>query len=289
MTTLLDGKIVRDSMMGELKNKISDLEKKLKLAILQVGDKEESNTYIEQKKLFAEKIGAEVLHIRLTEDIAEEEVYAEIQKLNSDTSVHGIIIQLPLPENLDKNLVIQNIDPIKDVDGLTSVNTKLLWNNEKGHVPATARGILTLLDYYKIPIKGRRVVVVGRSQLVGKPVALSFLNRGAIVIVCHRGTSSIMSETKQADILVVAAGNPEFITKDFVREGQVVVDVGINVKKSEHQSKEILHKKVVGDVNFAEVSPIVSAISPVPGGVGPMTVLSLFQNLLDAYMMIEEK
>ncbi|MSR73375.1 bifunctional 5,10-methylenetetrahydrofolate dehydrogenase/5,10-methenyltetrahydrofolate cyclohydrolase [Candidatus Parcubacteria bacterium] len=289
MTILLDGKIVRDSVAGELKNKILGLEKKLKLAILQVGNKEESNKYIEQKKLFAEKIGAEVIHVRFSEDVSQEKICAEIQKLNGDASVHGIIVQLPLPETLDKNLIIQNIDPIKDVDGLTSANTKLLWKNEKGHVPATARGILTLLDYYKIEIKGKKVVVVGRSQLVGKPVALSFLNRDAIVIVCHRGTSSIMSETKQADILVVAAGNPEFITKDFVREGQVVVDVGINVKKSEHQSEEILHKKVVGDVNFAEVSPIVSAISPVPGGVGPMTVLSLFQNLLDAYIMIEEK
>lgn len=288
MKILLDGKVARDSIAGELKNSISALKNKPKLAIIQVGDKEESNKYIKQKRLFAEKIGAQVEHIKFPEDITEEKVCAEIQKLNADFLVHGIIVQLPLPAGLDKNIIIQSIDPVKDVDGLTSVNTKLLWSNEKGHMPATARGIITLLDYYKIPIKGRKVVVVGRSDLVGKPVAIAFLNRDATVTICHKETSDIMSETKRADILVIAAGDPEFITKDFVREGQVVVDVGINVTKSNHLHEEIPDKKLVGDVKYGEVSDIVDAISPVPGGVGPMTVLSLFQNLLDAYMMVVE-
>ncbi len=277
---LLDGKIARNSLASELKKMISNLSIKPKLAIIQVGDRKESNTYITQKKIFAEKIGAEVNHIKFLENVSEDEVCVEIQKLNKDNSVHGIVVQLPLPLDLDKNIIIQNIDPLKDVDGLTSVNTKLLWSNERGHIPATARGILTLLDYYKIPIKGKKVVVVGRSELVGKPVAMALLNRDATVTVCHLETENIKLETQRADILVVAAGDPEFITKDFVKEGQVVVDVGISVLQD---------KKLVGDVKFDDVKGIVSAISPVPGGVGPMTVLSLFQNLLDAYMMIGYK
>lgn len=277
---LLDGKIARNSLASELKKMISNLPIKPKLAIIQVGDRKESNTYITQKKIFAEKIGAEVNHIKFLENVSEDEVCVEIQKLNKDNSVHGIVVQLPLPLDLDKNIIIQNIDPLKDVDGLTSVNTKLLWSNERGHIPATARGILTLLDYYKIPIKGKKVVVVGRSELVGKPVAMALLNRDATVTVCHLETENIKLETQRADILVVAAGDPEFITKDFVKEGQVVVDVGISVLQD---------KRLVGDVKFDDVKGIVSAISPVPGGVGPMTVLSLFQNLLDAYMMIGYK
>ncbi|MFO0718672.1 MAG: bifunctional 5,10-methylenetetrahydrofolate dehydrogenase/5,10-methenyltetrahydrofolate cyclohydrolase [Candidatus Paceibacterota bacterium] len=280
MKTLLDGRVARNSIVLELKNSISILKARLKLAIIQVGDKEESNKYINQKKLFAEKIGAEVIHIKLPDDFLEESVCAQIEKLNKNDSVHGIIVQLPLPNRLDKNIIIQKIDPIKDVDGLTSINTKLLWSNQKGHMPATARGIITLLDYYNIEIKGKRVVVVGRSELVGKPAALALLNRDATVTICHLATSDIMSETKRADILVVAAGDPEFVAKDFVREGQVVVDVGISV---------LPDKRVVGDVKFGEVSEIVDAISPVPGGVGPMTVLSLFQNLFDAYMMMVDK
>ncbi len=280
MTKILDGRLVRDFFATELKERIDTLKDKPNLAIIQVGDRIESNSYINQKKLFAEKIGALTKHIKFSEDESEENICLEIEKLNKDSSVHGIIVQLPLPKHIDKNILIQTIDPVKDVDGLTSVNTKLLWSNQKGHVPATARGIISLVDYYDIPIAGKRVVVVGRSDLVGKPVALSFLNRDATVTICHHKTSDIMSETKQADILVVATGHPSLITKDFVKEGQVVLDVGITLNKD---------KKLVGDVDFGEVSKIVYAISPVPGGVGPMTVVSLFQNLLDAYMMMVEK
>jgi methylenetetrahydrofolate dehydrogenase (NADP+)/methenyltetrahydrofolate cyclohydrolase len=279
MKTVLDGKIVRDYIATDLKKSVSLLKSKLIIAIIQVGEKQESNKYIDQKKSFAEKIGVEVRHVRFDSDVSEEKICLEIEKLNNDKKIHGIIVQLPLPQALDKNIIIQKIDPVKDVDGLTSVNTKLLWSNEKGHVPATARGIITLLDYYKIEIKGKKVVVVGRSELVGKPTALTFLNRGATVTICHQSTSDIMSETKRADILVVAIGKPQFITKDFVRQGQVIIDVGISI---------LPDKKVVGDVGFGEVSGIVDFISPVPGGVGPMTVVSLFQNLLDAYMMIGE-
>ena len=280
MTKILDGRLVRDFFATELKERIDTLKDKPNLAIIQVGDRIESNSYINQKKLFAEKIGALTKHIKFSEDESEENICLEIEKLNKDSSVHGIIVQLPLPKHIDKNILIQTIDPVKYVDGLTSVNTKLLWSNQKGHVPATARGIISLVDYYDIPIAGKRVVVVGRSDLVGKPVALSFLNRDATVTICHHKTSDIMSETKQADILVVATGHPSLITKDFVKEGQVVLDVGITLNKD---------KKLVGDVDFGEVSKIVYAISPVPGGVGPMTVVSLFQNLLDAYMMMVEK
>ncbi len=273
---LLDGKIARDYFSSELQKTIANLEQKPCLAIIQVGEREESSAYIKQKKIFGEKIGATVKHILLPENVSEDDVCDRIQDLNTDESVHGIIVQLPLPAHIDKNNVIQIIDPIKDIDGLTSVNIKLLWSKMSGHVPATARGIITLLEYYKIPIKGKKVVVVGRSDLVGKPTAIIFLNKGAIVTVCHRETIDLPTETKRADILIVATGKHGLITKDFVSVGQVVVDVGISV---------LSDKRLVGDVVFDDVKNIVSAISPVPGGVGPMTVLSLFQNLLDAYFM----
>ncbi|MBX4181742.1 bifunctional 5,10-methylenetetrahydrofolate dehydrogenase/5,10-methenyltetrahydrofolate cyclohydrolase, partial [Candidatus Parcubacteria bacterium] len=176
----------------------------------------------------------------------------------------GIIVQLPLPEHVDKDAVIEAINPTKDVDGLTS---KTLFT------PATAKGILTLLDYYKVKIKGKKVVMVGKSQLVGLPITLSLLNRHATVTVCHKQTRNLSQETRQADILIVATGVPGLITPKHVSKGQVVIDVGITVLRN---------KKVVGDVDFENVSKIVQAITPVPGGVGPMTVYSLFENLLKA-------
>ncbi len=267
MAILLNGKVARDSLTKELVFSIQKLSYKPHLAIIQIGDKKESNTYIRQKKIFGEKIGAQISHIIFPVDVSLKEVTDKITHLNTDPCVHGIIVQLPLPENFSKSKIIETITPQKDVDGLTSSHI---------HTPATARGIISLLDFYNIKIDGKKVVVVGRSDLVGKPTALALQKRRAMVTICHSGTLDLVSETKQAEIIVVAVGRPNLITAKHVSGGQVIVDVGINTMED---------SKITGDVAFNEVEPIVQSISPVPGGVGPMTVLSLFQNLLDACMI----
>ena len=294
MAKILDGRIVRDKIAQKLSTQISSLRTKPKLAILQVGDLAQSNTYIRQKMLFGQKIGAIVDHQKFPAGITQKDLISKLYSLNSIPSTHGIIVQMPIPAHLDKDTIIDSINPQKDVDGLTSVNLKHLWENDnEGYTPATTKGILTLLAYYKIPISRQKVVVVGRSFLVGKPTALTFLNRDATVTICHKETRNLKLETRNADILVVAAGKPNLITKDHVRRGQVVVDVGINVindrqttnakRLTQKPETEPVDRKIVGDVDFDAVSKIVSAITPVPGGIGPMTVASLFENLLETY------
>ncbi|HAO64383.1 TPA: bifunctional methylenetetrahydrofolate dehydrogenase/methenyltetrahydrofolate cyclohydrolase [Candidatus Taylorbacteria bacterium] len=294
---LLDGKKLRDLTMDQLKSEVSDslagsAAPKPQLAIIQVGDLSESNSYISQKKLFAEKIGAIVLHKKFEAKVSEADLIQEINRLNLDNNIHGIIVQLPIPEGLSKHKIIDTIEPIKDVDGLTAINLKKLSANHASMIlPATVLGVLSILKHYEIQIDGKKAVIVGRSMLVGKPLALALLNENATVTVCHRHTKNLKEETKLADILIVAAGSAHLITKDYVRKGQVVVDVGINFgQKTETDAKktatiykpenEITKKKMVGDVDFEAVKDIVSAISPVPGGIGPMTVASLFQNLV---------
>lgn len=274
MAKLLDGKIVRDKIAQELSSKLQQLIAKPRLVIIQVGDSPESNTYIEQKIKFGEKIGANVKHLKLPEDVTEKTLNFNITNFNSEKSINGIIVQLPIPQNLDKDKIIETIDPAKDVDGLHSVNLKKLMENDPtGFMPATTKGILSLLEHYQINPSGKHIVVLGRSTLVGKPTALAFLNLDATVTVCHSKTRDLPAITQSADILISAVGKPGLITKNHVRPGQVIVDVGTTV----------VNGKLKGDVDFDEVSKIVDWISPVPGGVGPMTVASLFQNLLQAY------
>ncbi len=283
---ILDEKKLKNEIALELKEKIKGYVSQgfvvPKAAIIQVGDNKESTLYIENKKKFGEKIGVEVLHVHLPQNISEEELLTEIDQLNKDNSVHGIIIQMPLPHHIRREHCIESIDPQKDIDGLHSKNVKALWVNHKGIVPATTRGILHLLESYKIQIEGKNVVVVGRSSLVGKPSSLLFLNKDATVTMCHSKTPNLEYYTTPADILIAAAGVPRLITRHHVRPGQVVVDVGITIE-------EIPQRKAVGDVDFNDVQDIVSAITPVPGGVGPMTVASLFLNLFDAYVEVIER
>lgn len=293
MAQILDGRKLNEKIAEELKKDISRLHSKIKLVIIQVGDVPESNVYIERKKKFGEKIGAVVDLQKFPKTIGQKELTDELLTMNDEPSIHGIIVQLPIPKHLDKDAVIDSIDPIKDVDGLTAVNLKHLWEGKgTGYLPATTKGVITLLDEYKIPIAGKHVVIVGRSALVGKPTFLAFLNRDATVTVAHSKTKNLPKITKLADILVVAAGKSNLISKEHVHKNQVVVDVGINVLENEDRPrlkqstpglKEDGPHRLVGDVNFTEVEPIVKAISPVPGGIGPMTVASLFENLLDAY------
>lgn len=315
MTQILDGKIVRDKIAEDLKAEVAKLDPKPKLVIIQVGDLAESNTYIKQKVLFGEKIGCIVEHKKLPQDISQEDLISQLSILqsktypfNSQLDTHGIIVQMPIPNSLDKDKIIESIDPKKDVDGLTSTNVKLLFerspsrhpdpalagegsqpkrdsspsaqnDNFTGYIPATTKGILTILDHYKIPVRGKKVTIVGRSSLVGKPTALAMLNLDATVTIAHSKTQNLADVTKNADILVVAVGKPNLITKNHVSKDQIVIDVGINVLTR----SDLVKPKLVGDVDFEEVEPIVKAITPVPGGCGPMTVASLFQNLLEAY------
>lgn len=299
MAKILDGKIIRDKIAGELKAKIQNLLPAPRLVIIQVGDNPESNTYIAQKIKFGERIGANVKLVKLPEDVTEKTFQFQISTFNSERSVHGIIVQMPIAKNLDKDSIIEMIDSEKDVDGQTAVNIKkLIENDQAGFVPATTKGILTMLEYYKIPVSGKHVVVIGRSSLVGKPTALALLNKDATVTICHSKTKDLANVTKSADILIVAAGNPRLITQDYVSPNQTVIDVGINVLPSSRSDLETTERsdllkrpeseptgrKLIGDVDFESVSIIVKAISPVPGGIGPLTVASLFENLLDAYI-----
>jgi methylenetetrahydrofolate dehydrogenase (NADP+) / methenyltetrahydrofolate cyclohydrolase len=264
MTKILDGRKLSGEIAFELEKKIKNLKAKPKLVIIQVGNLPESNSYIGRKIAFGEKIGAKVEHIKFPNKVREKKLIDAISKCNKDKSVHGIIVQLPLPKYLNPPSILEAVAEEKRVDG------------GKYFIPATTRGILTILEKNRIKLIGKKAVVVGRSELVGKPTALALINLGATVTVCHSQTKNLKAETKQAEILVVAVGKPKLIGKNHVRKGQIVIDVGINIAKN---------KKLVGDVDFKSVSKIVKAITPVPGGIGPMTVTSLFENLLKAYFL----
>lgn len=271
---LLSGKTIKDEISQILHKDISASGEIPSLAIIQVGENEQSNLYIKQKIKFGELIGARVIHCHLPEEITEDDLIFEIRKFNNDKSIHGIIVQLPIPKHLNERKILDAILYEKDVDGLGSIQTGLLYvGKTKSMIPATTRGIISLLDYNKIEIAGKNVVVIGRSNLVGKPTAISFLNLNATVTICHSHTKDLKKITRLADILIVACGRPKFITREFVGDGQIIVDVGI------HKTELGL----CGDVDFEDVKDLVSAITPVPGGVGPMTVVSLFQNLWDAF------
>ncbi len=273
MPTILDGKTARDFYKKALEERVKKLSFVPTLSIIQIGDNRESAIYIEQKKKFGLSIGVKVSHIHLSRQVTFEEVVRVIGVENSKSEVAGIIIQSPVPKHLDFLKLVNLIDQKKDVDGLTE---------KSRFVPATAHGVMLLLDFYKISIKGKKVAVLGRSRLVGGPIARAMEMKGAYVTICHSKTANTLEITRQSDIIVVAVGKPEFIDRSYIREGSVIVDVGINSLYGEKLEGEMPKRKVVGDVNFADVSPVASAISPVPGGVGPMTVLSLFDNLISA-------
>ncbi|HEY4479479.1 MAG TPA: bifunctional 5,10-methylenetetrahydrofolate dehydrogenase/5,10-methenyltetrahydrofolate cyclohydrolase [Candidatus Paceibacterota bacterium] len=279
MAKLLDGKMARQARALSLKAEIEKMGAKPTLAIIQVGDRAESSAYIEAKKKFGKEIGAIVIHIQCPTESKTSEIQEKIDELNENPKINGIILQLPVPPSIDAYLLVEKIDPSKDVDGQTGESMRRLLRAERGFIPATPKGIFMLLDFYGIPVEGKHIVIIGRSYLVGKPAGLLGLNRNATVTICHSKTSNLQEISKSADIVIAAAGQPGLIDKNFVRTGQVIIDVGINEKKGGHL-EEIAGRRLVGDVNFADVEPIVEAISPVPGGVGPMTVCALFENLV---------
>jgi len=264
MTVILNGKEVRGALIPQLQKRVSLCKNHPQLVVIQVGNNPDSTVYINQKKKFGDEIGVIVHHIVLPIDVLEQDVLNTIETYNKDTDISGIIVQLPIPDRLDKDRILNSIDQLKDVDGLRQCSHC---------IPATARGVMTLCDYYHVDLSGKHVVVIGRSQLVGMPTALECLRRDATVTVCHSHTQNLATITQSADILIVACGVPRYINQDYVKEGQVVIDVGIHKTES----------GICGDVDYKDVVDIVSAISPVPGGVGPLTVVSLFQNLCDMF------
>lgn len=276
MAYILDGKIIKRDGLERLKAEFAKLPRKLSLAIIQIGDNPRSNAYIKQKQDFGVLAGATVNHVHFPEDVSQDEVMKEIERLNSDDSADGIIVQLPIPTHIDKDKVINSILPVKDVDGLTEENVnKLDQGDRMGIIPATARAIEMYLDYYAIPISGTRITILGRSALVGRPTAKVLSNRGGQVSVCHSQTPNTAELTRNANIIISAVGKPKFLGREHVSEGQIVIDVGINV----------VDGKLVGDVDFDSVKDIVKAITPVPGGVGQVTVYALFENLYKAHLL----
>jgi len=247
------------------------------VAIIQVGQNPASTAYIAQKKKFAESLDISVEHSVLEDGVTEQELIQTIEKYNTDDTISGIVLQLPLPTHIDEDVVIHAIGPAKDIDGLTPASAALIYNGEPGIVPATARGIMELLEYYNIPVAGKNCVVIGRSRLAGIPTAFSLLARDATVTIAHSKTEHLADLTKQADIVVIATGVPRMLTSDYVSSKAVVIDIGITrVDVDGGQS-------LVGDADFKSLDGNVAALTPVPGGVGQLTVAALFENLFDLY------
>lgn len=269
---IMDGREVASKIKEEIKNEISLLSNKLTLCVVQVGDDEASNIYIKQKEKLANELGINFIHKKYN-DISEELLEEEIIKLNENKYITGIIIQLPIPDKYNTNKLINLIDPNKDVDGLTDYNKVKLYNNEEGIIPCTPLGILELLNHYNIDVKGENIVIIGRSLLVSKPLFNLLLNKDATVTMCHSKTINLSSITKNADILISATGKPHLVTEDMIKDNAVIIDVGISR----------IDGKLCGDVDFENVSKKASYITPVPGGVGPMTVIMLMKNILNAY------
>ena len=275
MAVILDGKKLRDKLLDDLKLKIDNLETKPSLAVILVGEDAASKIYVNNKRKMAEKIGIASQIITYPTTVSEEELLTKINELNNDGSVNAILVQLPLPKHIDKFKIINAISPLKDVDGFTSENSGKLFSGQKPYAyPCTPKGILLLLDEYGINPEGKHVVVIGRSNIVGKPLAVMMLNRNATVTVCHSKTKNLAEITKTADILVSAVGEKVIEDSSMMKVDSIMVDVGIF--KDENG-------KTRGDVDFDKISKVTSFISPVPGGVGPMTIASLMLNTFELF------
>ena len=272
---LLDGKQVKQEILEGLKEELGKLSRPLGLTVIQVGEDPASKVYVGQKEKMALEVGYNFNHINLPEDITEEELLKVIDDVNNDETVDGILVQMPLPKHIDSKKVQNRIDPNKDVDGLCDINAGKLVHGVDSLVPCTPYGIMDILKHYDIDVSGKNVVVIGRSDLVGKPIANLMTNSNATVTICHSRTENLSAYTKMADILIVAIGKPNFITGDMIKENAVVVDVGINR----------VDGKLIGDVDFESAKDVVSYITPVPGGVGQMTVAELGRNVLKAYYL----
>ena len=279
MTQIIDGKVISAQIKDELKQRVSDMKaqgKEITLAVIQVGTDPASTVYVGNKKKACEYIGIRSLAYELPEETKEEDLLGLIGELNERAEVNGILVQLPLPKQIDESKVIRSIAPGKDVDGFHPQSVGALCIGEKGFVSCTPAGIIQLLKRSGIEIAGKECVVVGRSNIVGKPMSLLLLRENGTVTVAHSKTKDLASVTKRADILVAAVGKPKFFTREYVKEGAVVIDVGIH---------RMENNRLCGDVDYDDVAPVCSAITPVPGGVGPMTIAMLMSNCVESAAM----
>ena len=280
MAELINGKLVSAKLRGELAEEIKDFSdkygKRPGLAVILVGNDPASSVYVRNKHKACLEVGIESFQIELDKTVSEEELLAVIDRLNKDDRVDGILVQLPLPGHINEERVINRISPDKDVDAFHPVNVGRIMIGNYKLLPCTPAGIIALLDHYNVEISGKRCVVIGRSNIVGKPMALLLTEKNGTVTLCHSRTKELDKICKDADIIVVAIGKAEFLKADMVKPGAVVIDVGIN---------RLADGRLVGDVAFDEVSPVASMITPVPGGVGPMTIAMLLKNTLTAALM----
>jgi methylenetetrahydrofolate dehydrogenase (NADP+)/methenyltetrahydrofolate cyclohydrolase len=277
MAVIIDGKKIAQEIRSEVKAAVVRLKEETGiapgLAVVLVGDDPASKIYLRHKENACKEAGFLSQEFKLPRDTREDELLTIIHRLNHDESIHGILVQLPIPRQINTATIIEAIDPHKDIDGFHPFNLGRIFTGNPYHMACTPKGILEILDYYSITIEGKEAVIVGRSNIVGKPLALMLLNRHATITVCHTRTRELPEVTKRADILIAAAGRPEMIGVDMVKDGAVVIDVGVN---------RFDDGRLVGDVAFSEVLKKASYITPVPGGVGPMTIAMLLVNTLKA-------
>jgi len=268
---LLDGKKVSSEIISDIKNKIINLNNKIGFAIIWIGNDTASSIYVKNKIKKCEDVGIKVDLFHLEENVTEEFVLNLIEDLNNRTDIQGILLQSPIPKHIDINKCFDKIKSEKDIDGFSYISCGNLFLGKPSFISCTPKGIIRLLEYYKIDLKGKNVCIINRSNIVGKPLFHLLIERDATVTMCHSKTKSISSFTKNSDIVISAVGKPNFITKEMIKENAIVIDVGISR----------VNGKVVGDVNFDEVSEKCSYITPVPGGVGPMTIAMVLENILE--------
>lgn len=279
MAQLIDGKKISGEIKDELKKEVEELKREGRevcLAVIQVGSDPASTIYVGNKKKACAYIGIKSLAYELKEETSEEELLSLVRKLNENDEVHGILVQLPLPKHIDEDKVIQAISPKKDVDGFHPASVGAMCIGEPGFLPCTPAGIIQLLKRSDISIEGKECVVIGRSNIVGKPMSILLLRENGTVTITHSRTKDLKEVAKRADILVAALGKPKFVNHEYIKEGAVVIDVGM------HRNE---NNKLCGDVDFEDVKDMVSAITPVPGGVGPMTIAMLMYNCVQAVKM----
>lgn len=272
---ILDGKKTADMIIARIAKEVADIEDKITLSIFLVGEDPASLIYVNKKQKACDEAGILVTPHFLNDNVTQKELLKLIDEDNKNPNIHGILMQMPLPSHIVADIILNAIDPNKDVDGLSIINQGKLLSGNDTLVPATPKGVITILKKNYIDIAGKNVVVVGRSRLVGKPLALLFLQNNATVTIAHSKTTNIKEVTRRADILAVAVGIPNFITADMVKKDAVVIDIGINK----------IEGKLIGDVKYSEVAELASYITPVPKGIGPMTIASLLENVLICYQI----
>ena len=273
MEKIINGKEISNKLKEELKQKLKEIKGKPKFIVIQVGNNPASDVYVRNKEKVCKEIGIDAEILKYGE-ISEKDLINKIKELNDDKLVNSILVQLPLPSEINETNVIEAINPIKDVDGLTSANLGKLFSKQDAIVPCTALGVLKLLEEKEIDLEGKKVTILGRSKLVGLPLVALLLNKNATVTICHSKTKNIEEETKTADILIVAIGKKEYVKKEMIKPGAILIDVGINRDNN----------KLYGDIDYNDCYDKCQMITPVPGGVGPMTIMMLMNNIIASYL-----